>query len=48
MEPAEVRYWVGPIVAAYILGHVANPARFATPQRFAGVPPVSRTPSVCG
>jgi transposase len=26
---------VGPIVAAYILGHVANPARFATPQRFA-------------
>jgi transposase len=26
---------VGPIVAAYILGHVANPARFATPERFA-------------
>ena len=26
---------VGPIVAAYILGHVGNPARFATPERFA-------------
>jgi transposase len=26
---------VGPIVAAYILGHVANRARFATPERFA-------------
>jgi transposase len=26
---------VGPVVAAYILGHVGNPARFATPQRFA-------------
>jgi transposase len=26
---------VGPIVAAYILGRVANPARFATPERFA-------------
>jgi transposase len=26
---------VAPIVAAYILGHVGNPARFATPERFA-------------
>jgi transposase len=26
---------VGPIVAAYVLGHVGNPARFATPERFA-------------
>lgn len=26
---------VGPIVAAYILGHVGDPARFATPDRFA-------------
>ena len=28
-------YGVGPIVAAYILGHVGDPARFATPERFA-------------
>jgi transposase len=28
-------YGVGPIVAALILGHVADPARFATPERFA-------------
>jgi transposase len=38
---------VGPIVAAYILGHVGNPARFATPERFAfynGTPP-SRRPA---
>ncbi|MGH9228760.1 MAG: transposase, partial [Acidimicrobiales bacterium] len=26
---------VGPVVAAYILGHVGNPGRFATPERFA-------------
>jgi transposase len=26
---------VGPVVAAYILGHVGDPARFATPERFA-------------
>jgi transposase len=26
---------VGPIVAAYILGHVGHPDRFATPERFA-------------
>ena len=26
---------VGPIVAAFILGHVGDPARFATPERFA-------------
>jgi transposase len=26
---------VGPIVAAYIPGHIGNPARFATPERFA-------------
>jgi transposase len=26
---------IGPTVAAYILGHVGNPARFATPERFA-------------
>lgn len=26
---------VGPIVAAYILGHVGDPARFTTPDRFA-------------
>ena len=28
-------YGVGPIVAALILGHVGDPARFATPERFA-------------
>lgn len=28
-------YGVGPIVAAYILGHVGDPARFTTPDRFA-------------
>ena len=28
-------YGVGPIVAAYILGHVGDPARFTTPGRFA-------------
>ena len=26
---------VGPIVAGFILGHVGDPARFATPERFA-------------
>jgi transposase len=26
---------IGSIVAAYVLGHVGNPARFATPERFA-------------
>jgi len=32
---------IGPIVAADILGHVANPARFATPQRFASNNPTA-------
>jgi transposase len=28
-------FGVGPIVAAVILGHVGDPARFSTPERFA-------------